>query len=226
MKRYFLFVAIIWLVVLTVTAQAQQMKVEYKNQIDSTLTDLEVQYYKMMGVQSFRLTLRGDFNGKRALIKKVSCNKGVFTEEPMLKDFTHLIFCDSIETLDFMAMPKGSDSIRIACFYPMSFNLLLFEDILPIGKMKILLETLTAGEGPETPLIAYSTGIPMMDGAATWFCGLRESGVAPRQWHEKYGIDGYEFYTIMLEDDTPPSDSMPIYQQIAKTGSSTAHPIN
>ena len=92
MKRYFLFVAIIWLVVLTVTAQAQQMKVEYKNQIDSTLTDLEVQYYKMMGVQSFRLTLRGDFNGKRALIKKVSCNKGVFTEEPMLKDFTHQIF--------------------------------------------------------------------------------------------------------------------------------------
>ena len=205
---------------------AQEVKVEYTNQIDSTLSDLQVQDYKMRGIQSFRLSVKGNFDGKRAIRKKVSCEKGIFTERPMLNDFIHLMMTDSIETLDFMAMPKGNDSIRIACFYPMNFNTLLFEDVLPINRMKILLETPTPGDGPETSLIAYSTGIPVMDGTATWFCGLRDSGVPPRQWYEKYGIDGYVFYTITLVDDTAPTDDIPIYQRIAKSGSFAAHPDN
>ena len=62
--------------------------------------------------------------------------------------------------------------------------------------------------------MAYTAGIPIQNGI--WFCGLRDSGVEPRKWFEKYGIDGYVFYTIRLEEDTPPDDKMPVYVKIAK----------
>ena len=58
---------------------AQQVKVTYENRTD-TLSDLMKQYFQMQGLESFRLTLKGDFNGKRAIIKKVTCDKGVFIE--------------------------------------------------------------------------------------------------------------------------------------------------
>lgn len=97
--------------------QAQQMKLEYENKIDS-LPELMQQYFEMQKVQHSRLTIKGEFNGKRAKIKKVICDKGTFIERELLADYVHFIFVDSIETLDFMAIPYGKDSLRISCFYP------------------------------------------------------------------------------------------------------------
>ena len=173
-------------------------------------------------LESFRLTLKGDFNGKRAIIKKVTCDKGVYIEKQLLSEFQHLILTDSIETLDFMALPYGNDSIRISCFYPMGNNQRLFLDILPKDQMKILMETYTAGAGPGTPIMAYTTGLPI-EGGGIWFCGLRDSGVEPRLWYEKYKIDGYVFYEVTLEEDTPPDENTPFYIKIAKSGSYAAH---
>jgi hypothetical protein len=51
---------------------------------------------------------------------------------------------------------------------------------------------------------------------------FRDSGVEPRKWHEKYGIDGYVFYTIKLEEDTS-NDNTPIYIKIAKEGAHAIH---
>jgi len=184
----------------TILAQAQQIKVEYENKI-SSLPELIQQYFEMQKVQHSRLMIKGNFNGKRAKIGKVICDKGSFIEREMLADYVHFILVDSIETLDFMAIPYGKDSIRISCF--------------------ILLETFTSGDGPDIPIIAYSMGIPIKDG--TWYCGLRDSGVEPRKWHEKYGIDGYIFYTIRLEEDTPPDNKMPIYIKIAKQDAHAIH---
>lgn len=203
-----------------ITSSAQIMKVNYENNMDS-LSNFMLQYYRMQNVQSFHLTLRGDFNGKRAKIHKVTCNNGIFIESQLLEDFQHFILSDSIETLDFMAVPYGKDRIRIACFYPISYNTKLFEDTLYIDRMKILMETYTAGSDSETPLMAYTTGIPFNGG--TWFCGLRESGVEPRLWYKKYGIDGYTFYVITLEEDTPPDEKSPIYVKIAKEGGYGSH---
>ena len=201
---------------------AQQVSVKYQNQINKdSLSDLMFQYFTMQGIQNIRLTLKGNFNGKRAIIKKVTCNKGAFTEQQILADYQHFILSDSIEVLDFMAFPYGKDSIRIACFYPQSYNQKLFEDVLPIDRMKILMETPMPCVGSDTPLMAYTTGIPFKGG--TWFCGLRDSGVEPRQWFEKYKIDGYVFYTIALEKDTPPDENTPIYVKIAKEGSYGSH---
>lgn len=67
---------------------AQQVKVTYENRTD-TLSDLMKQYFQMQGLESFRLTLKGDFNGKRAIIKKVTCDKGVFIEKQLLSEFQH-----------------------------------------------------------------------------------------------------------------------------------------
>lgn len=199
---------------------AQELKTEYRNQIDSTLSDFTKQYLTMQGVQSHRVTIKGDFNGKRARIVKVTCKKGVFTESQKLHEFQHLVMSDSVESLDFMAMPYGHDSLRIACFYPANYNQKLFEDTVQIDNMKILMETKVSDPG-QTALMAYSTGLPM--GAGTWFCGLRDSGVPPGQWYEKYEIDDYIYYYLKLEDDTPPSDDAPIYVKIAKKGSYASH---
>lgn len=204
----------------SLVASAQQVKIEYTNKIDS-LSDFMVQYFDLQGVQSYRLKLKGEFNGKRAKIKKVVCNDGLFTEHQLLQDYQHLIMSDSIETLDFMAVPYGKDSIRIACFYPMSYNQKLFEDVLCIDKMKTLMETYTADVNDGTPLMAYTTGIPFNGG--TWLCGLRDSGIEPRQWYKKYRIDGYVYYVISLEEDTPPNDNATIYVKIAKNDSYATH---
>jgi hypothetical protein len=211
---------LVFVMLACITSSAQNMKVNYENNMDS-LSNFMLQYYRMQNVQSFHLTLRGDFNGKRAKIHKVTCNNGIFTERQLLEDFQHFILSDSIETLDFMAVPYGKDRIRIACFYPISYNTKLFEDTLYIDRMKILMETYTAGSDSETPLMAYTTGIPFNGG--TWFCGLRESGVEPRLWYKKYGIDGYTFYMITLEEDTPPDEKSPIYEKIAKEGGYGSH---
>ncbi len=204
----------------TILAQAQQIKVEYENKI-SSLPELIQQYFEMQKVQHSRLMIKGNFNGKRAKIGKVICDKGSFIEREMLADYVHFILVDSIETLDLMAIPYGKDSIRISCFYPSNYNRVIFNDTVRIDNMKILLETFTSGDGPDIPIIAYSMGIPIKDG--TWYCGLRDSGVEPRKWHEKYGIDGYIFYTIRLEEDTPPDNKMPIYIKIAKQDAHAIH---
>lgn len=119
-----------------------------------------------------------------------------------------------------MAIPYGKDSLRISCFYPSSYNHVIFNDTVRIDDMKILLETFTSGDGPDIPIIAYSSGIPFEGG--TWFCGLRDSGIEPRKWYEKYGIDGYVFYTIRLEEDIS-NNNMPIYIKIAKEGAYATH---
>ena len=216
-----LFLILITLLIPVFVISAQDLKTEYYNLIDTTLSDLTAQYLKMQGVQSHRVTIKGDFNGKRARIIKVTCNNGVFTENEKLQEYQHFIMTDSIETLDFMTMPYGKDSLRIACFYPASYNTKLFEDTVRIDNMKILLETKTSSPG-QTPLMAYSTGLPIK-GGGVWFCGLRDSGVPPTQWYEKYGIDDYIYYYIRLEDDTPPSDDAPIYMKIAKKGAFASH---
>ena len=203
----------------TMFVQAQQIKLEYENKI-STLPELVQQYFEMQKVQHSRLTMKGDFNGKRAKMKKVICDKGTFIERDLLEDYVHFIFVDSVETLDFMAIPYGKDSLRISCFYPSNYNRVIFNDTVQIDNMKILLETFTPGNSPDVPIIAYSTGIPFEGG--TWYCGLRDSGIEPRKWHEKYGIDGYVFYTIRLEEDTS-NDNMPIYIKIAKEGAHAIH---
>ena len=140
--------------------QAQTIKASYEDILDSLPTVMQ-EYMAMQGVQPLCVTLRSVFNGKRAKMKKVSCDNGMFTEHNLLPDVMHLVFTDSIERLDFMALPLGSDSLRIACFYPDGSNRRLFEDTVKIDRMKILLETLTPGNGPDYPMIAYSAGIPV-----------------------------------------------------------------
>lgn len=218
MKKKIIFTTLLALT--TMLVQAQQIKVEYENKI-SSLPELMQQYFEMQNVKHSRLTIKGDFNGKRAKIKKVICDKGTFVERELLEDYVHFILVDSVETLDFMAVPYGKDSLRISCFYPANFNCIIFNDTVRIDNMKILLETFTPGDSPDIPIMAYSTGIPFQGG--TWFCGLRDSGVEPRKWFEKYGIDGYVFYTIRLEEDTPPDNNMPIYIKIAKQDAYAAH---
>ena len=214
-----LIISILLTIFATMFVQAQQIKLEYENKI-STLPELVQQYFEMQKVQHSRLTMKGDFNGKRAKMKKVICDKGTFIERDILEDYVHFIFVDSVETLDFMAIPYGKDSLRISCFYPSNYNRVIFNDTVQIDNMKILLETFTPGNSPDVPIIAYSTGIPFEGG--TWYCGLRDSGIEPRKWHEKYGIDGYVFYTIRLEEDTS-NDNMPIYIKIAKEGAHAIH---
>ena len=201
--------------------KAQQFKVEYTDSHNSLPAELR-QFFQMQGIDHRSLTLKGTFNGKRAIMKKAICQQGVFAEKKLINDPIHLVFVDSLETLDFLAIPYGRDSMRIACFYhPEETNYMLFEDTVKANKLKTLLETMTMGAGPDIPILAYSTGIPFSGG--TWFCGLRDSGVEPQRWYEKYGIDDYVYYTITLEDDTPKRENDPVYVKIARKGTYATH---
>jgi len=208
------------LALVAVEGQGQTIKASYENILDSLPTVMQ-EYMTMQGVQHFRVTLRSEFNGKRAKIKKVTCDNGTFTERNLLPDVMHLVLTDSIERLDFMALPFGSDSLRIACFYPDGGNRRLFEDTVKIDRMKILLETLTPGIGPDYPMIAYSAGIPINGG--TWFCGLRDAETEPRLWYEKHGVTDYVYYTVTLEEDTPYDENANFYIKISKEESFGIH---
>ena len=200
--------------------QGQTIKASYEDILDSLPTVMQ-EYMTMQGVQHFRVILRSEFYGKRAKMKKITCNKGTFTERDLLPDVMHLVFTDSIERLDFMALPLGNDSLRIACFYPDGGNRRLFEDTVKIDRMKILLETLTPGNGPDYPMIAYSAGIPVNGG--TWYCGLRDAETEPRLWYEKHGITDYVYYTVTLEEDTPYDENANFYIKISKEESFGVH---
>lgn len=205
------------LALITVTGQAQVIKTGYENITDSLPTAMQ-EYLEMQRVEHFRVTLTGNFDGKRAKIKKVTCdNAGAFTERTLMSEYIHLVFTDSIETVDFMAVPYGNDSLRINCFYIEGDGgrVRLFADTLKSDWRKILLETLTPGNGPDYPIMAYSSGIPI-PGGAYWFCGLRESGTEPRLWYEKHGIKDYVYYTVTLEDDTPVSEKDDFYVKVSK----------
>ena len=208
------------LTVVTMAGQAQTFNTGYEDILDSLPTAMQ-EYLKMQGVQHFRVILTGEFNGKRAKLKKVSCNNGKFEERILLPDIMHLVFNDSIEKLDFMAVPFGSDSLRIACFYPEINNYRLFEDKVKADYTKVLLETQTPGNGPAYPVIAYSAGIPIKGGS--WICGLRDSGTEPQLWYEKHGIKDYVYYTVTLEDDVPYDESADVYLKISKDGSVGMH---
>lgn len=200
--------------------QGQTIKASYEDILDSLPTVMQ-EYMTMQGVQHFRVILRSEFYGKRAKMKKITCNKGTFTERDLLPDVMHLVFTDSIERLDFMALPLGNDSLRIACFYPDGGNRRLFEDTVKIDRMKILLETLTPGNGPDYPMIAYSAGISINGG--TWYCGLRDAETEPRLWYEKHGITDYVYYTVTLEEDTPYDENANFYIKISKEESFGVH---
>ena len=176
-----IFLAVL-LLLLSMPVWAQQVKVSYEYPAHSLSVPLQ-EYFQMQGVQHLRLIIRGEFNGKRATFQKVSCRKGVFTERELLPDFFHFILEDSVETLDFMAVPYKEDSLRVTCFHSTENNMPLFTDTVRIDKYKILMETYTPGDGPETPIMSYTSGIPIEGGF--YFCGLRSSGVEPRKWYEK-----------------------------------------
>ena len=160
------------LLLLSMPVWAQQVKVSYEYPAHSLSVPLQ-EYFQMQGVQHLRLIIRSEFNGKRATFQKVSCRKGVFTERELLP---------------------------VTCFHSTENNMPLFTDTVRIDKYKILMETYTPGDSPETPIMSYTSGIPIEGGF--YFCGLRSSGVEPRKWYEKYGIDDYVYYTIRLEEDT------------------------
>lgn len=106
-----------------------------------------------------------------------------------------------------------TDSMRITCFYPSVDNMSLFTDTVRLDRNHILMETYTSGVGPEIPIMSYTSGIPNQVGI--WYCGLRDSKVEPRKWHEKYGIDNYVYYTIRIEEDKPSSNDS-FYIKISK----------
>ena len=149
------------LLLFSITMQGQQVKVNYEN-ITNSLPIILQEYFRMQGVQHLNLTIKGEFNGKRAKLKKISCNNGVFTERELLPDFVHFILVDSVETVDFMAVPYKEDSLRITCFYsPLddsAANMGLFTDTVCMGRNNILMETYTPGDGPETPISSYTSG--------------------------------------------------------------------
>ena len=135
-----------------VTVQAQEIKVKYTDKVSDMPQPMQ-QYFKMQKVKHLSASITGDFKGKRVRLKKVSCDKGTFSERELFPDAVHIIFKDSIKTFDFMAIPYGQDSVCVSGFYPKD-NYPLFNDTVPGGMFKILMETYTPGDGPDIPIMS------------------------------------------------------------------------
>lgn len=67
MKRQIL--GAVLLLLLSMPVWAQQVKVSYEYPADSLSVPLQ-EYFQMQGVQHLRLTIRGEFNGKRAKLQR------------------------------------------------------------------------------------------------------------------------------------------------------------
>ena len=78
--------------------QAQPIKVEYEYRT-KTLPELMQQYFQMQNVQHLRVTLKGNFNGKRAKLKKVACSNGAFSEQELLPEFVHFLLVDTVSLI-------------------------------------------------------------------------------------------------------------------------------
>ena len=74
----------------SITMQGQQVKVNYEN-ITNSLPVILQEYFRMQGVQHLNLTIKGEFNGKRAKLKKISCNNGVCFLLIHLKNFDYVM---------------------------------------------------------------------------------------------------------------------------------------
>lgn len=217
------FIAFLIALICIVDVDARQVKMEYNDKTQS-LPEVMRQYLRIKGVQSMSATLKGEFNGKRGIIKRISCHDGEFSEKDMMQDFIHFVLVDSVETLDFITVPINNDKIILECVHSATGQP-MFSDTLDIDRNKILMETYIAGSDREFPIIAYSSGIKIDSeiGTMVWYCGLRDSGVEPRKWYETHDIDDYIYYTITLEEDTPPDDNAPVYLKVAKEGAEAFH---
>lgn len=70
------------LLLFSITMQGQQVKVNYEN-ITNSLPIILQEYFRMQGVQHLNLTIKGEFNGKRAKLKKISIiRKSKFPQNP------------------------------------------------------------------------------------------------------------------------------------------------
>lgn len=112
MKRTFITFLIVLIGVVNV--YAQQVKMEYDNKALS-LPEVMQQYFRIKGVQCISATMKGDFNGKRGKIKRISCHNGEFSEKEMMPEFIHFVLTDSVETLDFMAVPIDNGKMLLEC---------------------------------------------------------------------------------------------------------------
>jgi hypothetical protein len=110
-------------------------------------------------------------------------------------------------TIKFMTMPVDSHQVKISRNLGRWLNTGTYD----IGSNKsciLMPTTLSDTSAPNAcgfnfylttenpfPIIAYSMGIPL-DNGIIHFCGLRDAGIHPKLWAEKFKIKNYIYFEI------------------------------
>lgn len=109
MKKIVLFVVICFVGIHS--ALSQQVNISYDETYEGD--KFQQQLLGFQNISFMRITLRSEFNGKRAKLVPVKCHDGVFTKKELTPKGLKLIFPDSIENINVFTEKISDGNIRI-----------------------------------------------------------------------------------------------------------------
>jgi hypothetical protein len=160
-----------------------------------------------LGVDMKKITITGNIKGKNF----VAYSHVVKDGKDSLHSADTLIFPNGMDAdtlkINVRSIPVDSNKVKIERDFD---RRILMTPTYDMGSNQgcILMETsLRSNENPNAcgtdfysttekifPIMAYSQGIPMEYGAD--YCGLRDTGVHPKLWFEKFKIKNYVYFEI------------------------------
>ena len=195
------------------------IKVDYNymppmENITPVLIELYKELYALqnfLGVSNSKITITGNIKDKRFVtfthIVKDGKDSIFHTDTSMFP-----MWADTL-IISVKSMPIDSNKVKINRNYSDRWTNENIYDIVS-NKSCILMQTsLLPNDAPNAcgtdwylttlsevfPIIAYSIGIPM-DNDIIHYCGLRDAGVHPKLWSEKFKIKNYIYFDIKFLD--------------------------
>lgn len=168
------------------------ISLSYKSTFD---IDLSIDMLtRLMNISTINAELKGDFNGKKAIITEHIVN-GQEVKTNTIPSYSPV--SDSTVCVKAMSMMVSDKKIRMIIAIKDAVYSLKELDFNDDGRY-ILMETeLNTAVHQDIPIFAYTKGI---ETSTAQYCDLRDSKVHPKEWGKEFGMTRYIYYTISFTD--------------------------
>jgi hypothetical protein len=188
----------------------------YHPQVEDLTPAVMELYRELYDIQDFldvcnrKITITGNIKNK----KIITFTHIVKEEKDSLYtiDTSYFPMIDDTLQITVKSLPVDSNKVKIQMHYG-RWSVKRIYDIGNNNKCILMETSLLSNDRPNAcgmdyyyaaieekfPVIAYSIGIPL-ENDVTNFCGLRDSGVHPKLWFEKFKIKNYIYFEIKFLD--------------------------